>query len=143
MTEAERVIACAVLLVQRRPVGTTVKIITFYNQQRTILDKLLEERRAKSSVNCESPLSYIDVCSIDGCQVTPLTCTYISCFNTLVFDIVQYLLAVCLQLHMYARIACKPITINSVCCLNVQLIMYIALMFRCAHSVHNISINHL
>jgi AAA domain len=66
--EAAEVIKCAQAVVTKYPVGTTVKIITFYNKQRAKLNDLLDERRASISSNCDA-LDYIDVCSIDACQV--------------------------------------------------------------------------
>eukprot|EP00953_Heterococcus_sp_UTEX-ZZ885_P019770 11031-Heterococcus_DN1.PRE.1 len=59
---------CAVKLAQQHPVRTTVKIITYCNQQRAILHQLLEGRRAKITVKSDSPLNCVDVCSIDACQ---------------------------------------------------------------------------
>jgi AAA domain len=69
--EAAEVIKCALAVVTKYPVGTTVKIITFYNKQRAKLNDLLDERRA--SISNSDALDYIDVCSIDACQVN--TCT--------------------------------------------------------------------
>jgi AAA domain len=83
VTEANQVVKCAVKLAQQHPVGTTVKIITYYSQQRTVLQELLERRRANTTVkNGHSPLNCIDVCSIDACQVIqhcPTECNAVAC----------------------------------------------------------------
>eukprot|EP00953_Heterococcus_sp_UTEX-ZZ885_P019774 11032-Heterococcus_DN1.PRE.1 len=75
---------CAVKLAQQHPVRTTVKIITYYNQQRTVLQELLERRRANTTVkNGHSPLNCIDVCSIDACQGTEADIVIISTVRSL------------------------------------------------------------
>jgi AAA domain len=65
--EAAEVIKCALAVVTKYPAETTVKIITFYNKQRAKLNDLLAESRA--SISSSDALNYIDVCSIDACQV--------------------------------------------------------------------------
>ena len=42
----------------------TIKVITFYNKQRSELERLLKDAQATSDY-----LNNMNVCSIDGCQV--------------------------------------------------------------------------
>jgi AAA domain len=65
--EAEMVMRCAVKLARQYEQGTSIKIITFYNKQRSVLLELLKERQASSAAG-----SYdnIGVYSIDACQVS-------------------------------------------------------------------------
>jgi superfamily I DNA and/or RNA helicase len=65
--EAEMVMRCAVKLAKQYEHGTSIKIITFYNKQRSVLLELLKERKASSAA---SSYDNIGVFSIDACQVS-------------------------------------------------------------------------
>jgi hypothetical protein len=76
-TEAAAVVKCALAVVARYPVGTTIKIITFYNKQRAKLNDLIDDER-RTSISSSDALDCIDVCSIDACQVRHEHITVIS-----------------------------------------------------------------
>jgi superfamily I DNA and/or RNA helicase len=61
------VMRCAVKLAKQYEQGTSIKIITFYNKQRSVLQELLKERKAS---NPTGSYDNIGVFSIDSCQVS-------------------------------------------------------------------------